>query len=177
MEDSVNYAEYTVDQKAEGKFGIKKKLFVLGYILFCVGGFAFFLSIGFYPIGTIWPFATFILVGFTWRYVQLEKKTEVVNAHFRISEIYGRKKQKTIFECLVSELSVIAPMDEAHQAQWETADTVIDHRGSVKAQDTYFARLEKDGKSTVVYFEAITKMVKVMKFYNSKNTVVTELRY
>jgi hypothetical protein len=36
MEDSVNYAEYTVDQKAEGKFGIKKKLFILGYILFCV---------------------------------------------------------------------------------------------------------------------------------------------
>ena len=37
--------------------------------------------------------------------------------------------------------------------------------------------LEKDGVSTVVYFEAINKMLKVMKFYNSKATVVTTMRY
>ena len=61
--------------------------------------------------------------------------------------------------------------------RWANADEIIDERGNSKSADSYFARLEKDGKSTVVYFEAINKMLKVMKFYNSKGTVVTTVRY
>lgn len=178
MEDSVNYAEYTVDQRSEGGHRRKRILLITLYTVFCVGGLAFFVGVlKLWPVGAIIPLLTFILHGLTWRYAQLEHKYEVVNAKLRVSEIYGRKKQVTVFENFVSEFSIIAPMTDEYREQWEKADRILDYRGSKKSTDSYFARLEKDGSSTVVYFEAINKMLKVMKFYNAKATVVTEMRY
>ena len=178
MEDSVNYAEYTVEQKSEGAHKRKRTLLILLYIIFCGGGMALFVGVlKLWPVGAIIPLLTYILHGFTWRYAQLEHKYEVANAKFRISEIYGRKKQVTVFECFVSEFSVIAPLTDEYREQWEKADKILDYRSSKKTEDGYFARLEKDGVSTVVYFEAINKMLKVMKFYNAKATVVTTMRY
>ena len=58
-------------------------------------------------------------------------------------------------------------MDEAHREKWENADRILECRGSLKSPESYYARLEKDGKSIVVRFEAINKMIKSMKFYNS----------
>ncbi|MDY2846320.1 MAG: hypothetical protein SOT59_09245, partial [Eubacteriales bacterium] len=50
-------------------------------------------------------------------------------------------------------------------------------RGSLKSPESYYARLEKDGKSMVVRFEAINKMIKSMKFYNSSATDVKAMRF
>ncbi len=178
MEDSVNYAEYTVEQKSEGKHGKKRKLLILLYVAFCLGGLVLFVGVlKLWPVGAIIPLLTYILWGFTWRYAQLEHKYEVANAKFRVSEIYGRKKQVTVFETFVSEFSLIAPMTDEYKGQYEQADEILDYRGSKNTTDGYFARLEKDGKTTVIYFEAINKMLKVMKFYNAKATVVTTMRY
>lgn len=178
MEEGVNYAEYTVAQKAEGKNLRKRVLFIIGYVLFGLGipGFFLFGPIKIWPIGAIMPILTFIVVGLTWRYCDLEHKYEVANAKFKVSEIFGRKKEELLFENLVSGFSVIAPMTDEYKDQYEKADEILDYRGSKTSPDSYFARLEKDGKSTVIYFEAINKMLKVMKFYN-KATVVTEVRY
>lgn len=178
MEDSVNYAEYTVDQKSEGQHRRKRILLIALYTVFCVGGLVVFVGVlKLWPVGAIIPLLTYILHGLTWRYAQLEHRYEVINAKFRVSEIYGRKKQVTVFENFVSEFSIIAPMSEEYRDKWEKADTVLDYRGSKKSPDSYFVCLEKDGKSTVVYFEAINKILKVMKFYNSQATVVNEMRY
>ena len=119
MEDSVNYAEYTVEQKSEGAHKRKRTLLILLYIIFCGGGMALFVGVlKLWPVGAIIPLLTYILHGFTWRYAQLEHKYEVANAKFRVSEIYGRKKQVTVFECFVSEFSVIAsPPEKLREAQ------------------------------------------------------------
>ena len=68
-------------------------------------------------------------------------------------------------------------MDEAHREKWENADRILECRGSLKSPESYYARLEKDGKSIVVRFEAINKMIKSMKFYNSSATDVKEMRF
>ena len=177
MEESVNYAEYTVEKKPEGKLKLIRIGLIALYLFVGVGLFAFFLAIKFWPAGTVMPFLTWILYGLTWKFAQLEHKYEVKSAKLVISNIYGRKKQVTMFEEFVSEFSLIAPMTDEYKDQWEKADKILDYRSSKKTADGYFARLEKDGKSTVVYFEAINKMLKVMKFYNSKATVVTTMRY
>ena len=111
------------------------------------------------------------------RLVKEERKYEVINAKLKIQELNGSGKGKVVFENLVSEFTVIAPMTAEYEEQYKNADEVLDFRGSTKSPDSYFARLEKDGKSTVVCFEAINKMLKVMKFYNSKGTVVTVVRH
>lgn len=179
MDDSVNYAEYTVEQKPEGKNLRKRILLIAVYLVFGIGvsGFFLFGPVKIWPIGAVMPILTFILVGLTWKFAQLEHKYEVANAKLRISEIYGRKRQETVFENLVSEFSLIAPVTDEYKDTIKNADKILDYRGSKSSPDSYFALLEKDGKKTVVYFEAIKKMLKTMQFYNSKNTVVTTVRY
>lgn len=183
MEESINYAEYTVEQKAEGKFLKRKILWLTVYtlIVFIYVGIMVKLSnygvlVAILTVPFI-PLTIMVLRHFTWnRYVKIEHKYEVVNAKLKITELYG-KKEEVAFENLISEFSIIAPMDEEYRDKWEKADKILDFRGSYKSPDSYFARLERDGKSLVVCFEAINKMVKVMKFYNSSSTVVKELRF
>lgn len=179
MEESINYAEYTVEKKPEGK-NLKKRIFMIAlYVLaFAAIGFVISLTQG---AGAVWGGVFFVLlvalIWFTWRLVKEERKYEVINAKLKIQELNGSGKGKVVFENLVSEFTVIAPMTAEYEAQYKNADEILDFRGSTKSPDSYFARLEKDGKSTVVCFEAINKMLKVMKFYNSKGTVVTTVRH
>ena len=167
MDGSINYAEYTVTQKAEGKF-LKRKILwlaVYGLIIFAYIGLMVKLSnygvlVAILTVPFI-PMTVMVVRYFTWnRFVKIEHRYEVV-----------------VFENLLSEFSSIGPMDEAHREKWENADRILECRGSLKSPESYYARLEKDGKSIVVRFEAINKMIKSMKFYNSSATDVKEMRF
>ena len=184
MQDTINYTEYTVTQKAEGKYLKNKILWLAVYavIIFIYVGIMVALSnygvlVAILTVPFI-PLTIMVLRHFTWnRYVKIDRKYEIANAKLKITEIYGPKREEVVFENLISEFSIIAPMDEEHRESWEKADRVMDYRGSKKSPDSYFARLERDGKSMVIYFEAINKMVKTMKFYNSSATVVKDMRF
>ncbi len=179
MDDSINYAEYTVEKKPEGK-NLKKRFGMIALYLLALAVVIVLITLT-KGAGAVWGGVMFVLlialVWFTWRLVKEERKYEVVNAKFKVQELNGSGKGTVVFENLVSEFSIIAPMTEEYKDQWANADVIMDERGNSKSSDSYFARLEKDGKTTVVYFEAINKMLKVMKFYNSKGTVVTTMRY
>lgn len=177
MEDSVNYAEYTVEKKAEGALRWKKWGFIALYLAFGLGLSCYFLFVlKFWPAGTVMPFLTVLLIRLTWRFVQLEHRYEIKNAKLVISNIYGRKKQDVQFENLASEFKVFAPMTEANRKQYENADKILDFRGNTASPDAYYGILEKDGKTTAVYFEATNKILKTLKFYN-RNTEVITVRY
>ena len=176
MDDSVNYAEYTVEKKAVGKHKTKKILFILMYVAFLALLIGLAVAFSFWPIGAIAPLLLYIFWGLTWKYTQLEHKYEVRNAKFIVSNIYGRKRQVTQFEALISELSLIAPMTDEYAEEYKKGDKILEFRGDESSPDSYFAVQEKDGTRTVVYFESTNKMIKTLKFYNKK-TVVTELRY
>lgn len=179
MDESINYAEYTVEKKPEGK-NLKKRIMLISVYVIALALIVVLISLT-QGAAAVWGGVLFVLlvalVWFTWRLVKEERKYEVVNAKLKIQELNGSGKGTVVFENLVSEFTIIAPMNDEYKDQWEKADVIYDHRGSRKSPDSYFARLEKDGKSTVVCFEAINKMLKVMKFYNSKGTVVTTVRY
>ena len=175
MDDSINYAEYTVAKKAEGK-NLRKRFLFIGLYLIVIIAISVMIAItngGFALIGGILFVLVIALVFFTWRFVKEERKYEVANAKLKIQEVTGSGKATVVFENFVSEFSVIAPMTDEYKEKFEKADEIKDYRGNSKSKDSYFARLEKDGKSTVVCFEATNKMLKVMTFYNKKATVVT----
>lgn len=179
MDESINYAEYTVEKKPEGK-NLQKRILLIGLYLLALAVVVLLITLtqgGMAVAGGVLFVLIVALVWFTWRLVKEERKYEVINAKFKIQELNGSGKGTVVFENLVSEFSIIAPMTDEYKDQWSKADKILDCRGSRKSPDSYFARLEKDGKTTVVYFEAINKMLKVMKFYNSKGTVVTTMRY
>ncbi|MBQ4354235.1 MAG: hypothetical protein IJC71_05005 [Clostridia bacterium] len=179
MDESINYAEYTVEKKPEGK-NLRKRIVLIGIYLLALAVIVILIALT-QGGAAVWGGVLFVLlvalVWFTWRLVKEERKYEVVNAKLKIQELNGSGKGTVVFENLVSEFSLIAPMTDEYKDQWANADTILDCRGNSKSTDSYFARLEKEGKTTVVYFEAINKMLKVMKFYNSKGTVVTTMRY
>lgn len=183
MNGTVNYAEYTVEQKSEGKY-LKNKLTLIGIysllVIIYIGILVVLSNLGvLFAIITLpfVPLTIMVLRNLTWnRYVKFEHRYEISNAKLKIFNLYG-KKEELVFENLLSEFSSIGPMDEEYRDQWEKADKIIDLRGSYKSDESYYARLEKDGKTLVVRFEAINKMIKSMKFYNSSNTVVKEMKF
>ncbi len=178
MEDSVNYAEYTVTKKAEGANLRKRILLIAGYLIYII--IAAILMVRFHLAmwGFLFILLFIIMVFFGWKMVKEDRKYECLNAKLVISELNEGigSKPKIVSEDLISAYSVIAPANEEYKAQWSEADEIKDFRGDSKSPDSYFARLEKDGKSTVILFEVTNKMLKVMKFYNSKGTVVTTVR-
>ena len=175
MEDSVNYAEYTVTKKAEGK-ALKKRLLLIALYLVVIIAFVV-VCIVTSGAAAIWATVVvplFIaLVFFTQRLVKEERKYEVANAKLVISELNAGGKGKVVSDDLVSAYSVIAPTTEENKDQWTKADEIQDHRGDSKSPDSYFARLEKDGKSKVVLVEVTNKMLKSMKFYNRNTEIIT----
>ena len=179
-EDSVNYAEYTVTKKAEGT-NLRKRIILIAVYLIYIAAVVI-ITVATKGGGAMWGVLFFllfvILVFFSWKLVKEDRKYECLNAKLVISELNEGigSKPKIVSEDLISAYSVIAPANEEYREQWSNADEIKDFRGDTKSPDSYFARLEKDGKSTVVLFEATNKMLKVMKFYNSKGTVVTEVR-
>ena len=177
-EDSVNYAEYTVTKKAEGSNLKKRVILISVYVVYAVVAVILMLKFRLAMWGFLFFLLFVILLFFTWKLAKEDRKYECLNAKLVISELNEGigSKPKVVSENLISAYSVIAPATEEYKEQWTVADEIQDFRGDTKSPDSYFARLEKDGKSTVVLFEATNKMLKVMKFYNSKGTVVTEVR-
>ncbi len=177
-EDSVNYAEYTVTKKAEGSNRKKRILLIAAYLIYAVIAIVAMLVFKLAMWGFLFFLLFIILVFFTWKLVKEERKYECLNAKLVISELNEGigAKPKVVSEDLISAYSIIAPTTDEYKDKWSVADEIKDFRGDSKSPDSYFARLEKDGKSTVVLFEVTNKMLKVMKFYNSKGTVVTEVR-
>ena len=167
MEDSVNYAEYTVAKKPEGENLKKRIALIIVYLVYIAAVVAVVVATqgGGAMLGFLFFLLFIIIVFFSWKLVKEDRKYECLNAKLVISELNEGigSKPKVVSEDLISSYSVIAP-------------AIKDFRGDSKSPDSYFARLEKDGKSTVILFETTNKMLKIMKFYNSKGTVVTEVR-
>lgn len=178
--NNANYAEYTVTQKSEGKY-LKRKLMWLGiYALLIFGYICLMVALSNYGVLVailtvpFVPFVSMILYHQTWqRYVKVDHKYEIASAKITFTDIHG-KHETVMFEKLVSAFSLIAPVTEEYKDKYTGADKYLDFRGTRKSPDSYFLLLEEDGKKTVIYFEAITKAVKIMSFYNSKNTVIAQ---
>ena len=176
-EDSVNYAEYTVDKKPEGT-NLKKRLGLIALYVAVMVAIVIMVSLT-HGGAAVWGGVLFVLlvalVWFTWRLVKEERKYEIANAKLRITEQNASGKGKVVSEELVSSYALIAPMNDEYKNIWSAADEVKDYRGDTKSPDSYFALSEKDGKNTIICFEVTNKMLKTMKFYN-KATVITEVR-
>ena len=122
------------------------------------------------------PLFILILRHFIWnRYVNVEYKYEIISAKILFYEVYGKQRENKVYERLISEYALIAPMTDEFRDKYEGADIVRDFRGSEKTPDAYFMLAnEADGKKSVVYFEAAEKTLKALRYYNSQNLIATK---
>lgn len=177
-----NMAEYTVERKPTGKYLKYKIACIALYILIVVGYLSLAVALGTY---SVWiavvtipfvPLFILMLRHYVWnRYVNVEYKYEILSAKILFYEVYGKAREKKIYERLISEYTLIAPVEEKYREQYEKADVVRDFRGSQKSPDSYFMlATEPDGRTSVVFFEAAEKTLKAIKYYNSQNLVATK---
>lgn len=177
-----NMAEYTVERKPVGKYLKYKIACIALYVLIVVGYLSLAVALGTY---SVWiavvtipfvPLFILLLRHYVWnRYVNVEYKYEIVSAKILFYEVYGKVREHKIYERLISEYSLIAPVSEEYRDEYEKADVVRDFRGNQKSPDAYFMlATEPDGRTSVVFFEAAEKTLKAIKYYNSQNLVATK---
>lgn len=164
--------EYGVDKKREGKLKLLSIAFIALYVAFVGGTFGILYSIGLIPVFAAVPVLLWILVLFTWRYVQVDDKYTLSEGAFTLTRKYGNKKAKTLCEFRIKEAELIAPEYECASAlSGIPASHVIDARPSLSASDIYVAVFtDKDGTKRAVKFQATAQAVKVLRYYN-ENTV------
>lgn len=180
MNDSANYAEYVVAQKSEGTFRLKRILMVVFYVVFTGGVFGALCAAKIFPVIALLPVLVWFVIWMTWRYVSVEHEYVIASGTMTFTDIYGNRSRKKLFEKKVKDMELIAPMTDEYAKEYADAEIRHDWRGSVKSPDSYFftCRDDESGKKTVVFFEATNKAIKIMRFYNSQATVMSDkLRY
>ena len=186
MNDSVHYAEYSVEKKYEGAYGRKRKLAILLYILApilllilllaTVGAAAILWYIPLSPM-----FFLFVIRTTYNRYFKIEYDYRVATGELVIAEVYNKKSRKDILTVKLANAEAIAPYRDEHRDLCDKGsyDRVIEAVSSMNAEDIYFAIVpDEDDKSkkTLVYFEVTSKMLRLLSLYNRK-TVVVKVRF
>ena len=176
--------EFVVAQKAEGRFLRRRILFVLMYMLYV----ATFLGIGIItrigiPLVALVPVTTWILIFFTWRYVQVEYEYSMTSGILVFTEIYGGRSRKKMMEVHIKDAAAILPMsDPRTEVEIDRFEPEIVYSAipSTHAEDTYVMLFEDrneqvkgKGKHKAFTFVATTQALKIMKYYNSFATQVT----
>ena len=177
-----NMAEYTVERKASGKY-LKYKIgcialyaaIVLAYFCTTVALSSYGVWVAIVIIPFV-PLFIMLLRHYVWnRYVNVEYKYEIASAYIYFYKVYGKQRENKVYERLISEFDLIAPVEDTYRDKYENADIIRDFRGTEKTPDAYFMMaMEEDGKKSVVFFEATEKTLKALKYYNSQNLVATK---
>ena len=171
-----NEFDYTVAKKVEGKYLLHRMLMIFGYVVF---GAVYFFGMAIahlYPLMAFIVLIEWILIFFTWRFVSIEYRYETVSGGIKFYNVFGGKKKKLLLEMRIKEFEEISPLDAESKARilgMGLDKSYSFARSENDDTDKYFAIFkDKDGKSCIVYFEATEQALKILRFYNSKTTVV-----
>lgn len=172
--------EYSVLQKIEGKWLVYRILLVAVYVLFAVGYFAACVAIKFYPLACFTPLFTWMAVFFTWRYVSVAYRYEIVSGDWIFTRVMSDRFYKKMFRLKVKDIDRISPYhDRMERSRIESfsPEKLLWAASSMNSPDLYFALYtDRNGKRTVLYFEATRKALSLLEHYN-KNTVISKVRY
>ena len=183
MIDITTPYEYTVEQKAEGKFRLGRIALLLLYILypatliFVVGnGSAAIIA----PLLAFIPLSLWIIIFLTWRYVKVSYQYTIQSGKLTFVKHYGTRTHKTQCEITLKAAKHIAPVGfREHDERLEIFAPEITYSAlsSKNASDRYYIAFENaEGKKCVFFFEATEKALERCKMYNPV-TVVTKVRY
>ena len=165
--------EYTVAQKSEGKWKIRKCLMLTAYFVYTL---AYFLAIyisRIIPLGALIPVTLWILIFFTWRYVKPEYQYKINEAILTFNIIYGSRTKKKVTAFKICDAEHILPLAEAETIMRDYAPKITYNAlPSNQCTDAY-AILYKDemGTPCAFLFKATEQGLKSLRFYNSKTIV------
>lgn len=175
--------EYCVDQKNEGKWKWRRIGLLFLYILypalliFIVGSGVGALAA---PLLCFIPLSTWMLVFFTWRYVNVSYEYTVISGKLTFTKHFGTSSHKKQFDTMLKNAIIIAPVgNREYNERLELFRPVIRYNGiaSEKSPDGYFiAFVDETGKHSVFFFEATKTMLDLCKMY-FPDTVSSKVRF
>lgn len=162
--------EYVITPKKD----LKNKLMRLGLILLYVGFVIAWLIFGFVsafiPLLALIPVTTWMLIFFTWRYVNVEYEYNVSSGIITFTKVFGNRSRKvaTVFD--IRSATLIAPMTD-HFTKKSVEDYDPKHEyyfiSSPSDPDAYTALFVNENKERcAIYFIAHPNLKKSCRFYN-----------
>ena len=172
-----NYVEYIVSMKNNSSLLLKKLGIIALLLILSVVGAVFILNSPFLPIMVIYLVLVGILGWFLWQFVSIEFEYSIAMGEMDMDIIYGQRRRRRIACAKIKDMSIIAPYGSEYDSQINAPDITnrVFAASHIDSPDTYFCIYndEKKGK-TLLIFEATQKTLGIMKFYNSKATVMSD---
>ena len=167
-----NTFEFVVDEKAEGKRKLTKFLGRMGLIAIIVAWVIF--SFMTYPGFAILALVYLGLVLYFWKIFNCELEYSMTSGQMTFSRIYGGLKRKKVLDVTIKDFREVAPRTAESDAQIKADgyNKVYMFAPATNSEDQYYATFEQNGEKCVVYFQAVEKSLKLLRYYNSK-TIVT----
>ncbi|MBR6594526.1 MAG: hypothetical protein IKK83_05035 [Clostridia bacterium] len=165
-------AEYSVLVKPTAKTKLLKFgiifgaifLFVLVYAILSIFNAGFLLV----PSAVMLIVLDVFIIWFLWKYTNVEYDYLVVKGTLSISAVYGGRSRKELFSTTVSAASVISACEGRCAPEEAKVEQVYTCVSSFDSNDiVYIVFTNQDGKKCLAYFEANSKMKKLIRFYNS----------
>jgi len=168
-----NSFEYIIKQKNEGKVLFKKIALIALYVavaLLLTG-----LMLGYASIAIFIPMTVFIIaitaaIAFiTWRFVSLEYEILIGGGDMIVTKIYGKSIRKTILNISINSFYEIGEYDD--EAYEEISKLSIQSNliclSSLAAPDVYYGIYEEDKDRCIIYFDAPSRAIELLKRSNS----------
>ena len=166
-----NQYEYVVSDKQNPSRKWQKVLMILGYIAVDAGLFFLLLQINPFLIALL-ALTTWVMVFFTWRYLNVEYEYSIVSGILTFTRILGNRSRKEIFSVPVKDISVIAPLGDSDEEIKRYAPEKYCYAvPKLDFPDVCYALLEtgkpdKPKKKTVFFFQSTPQSLRILRFYN-----------
>lgn len=171
--EGMGYSEYTVrrihDKTLKGKKILLLCLYIAFAVAFCV---VFLVLVKMPPVIAALPLLLWILCFFTWKSTNIEYTYVTCKGEFYIYRVNGYGKATEVFRRRIADADIIAPAGgEYSERENASFAQVLDFSASMDSDGLYFAAYE-DMK---VYFSASGVLLGAMKYYSSKNVVLSSV--
>lgn len=170
--------EYSVDLKSEGKNRILRILLIVFYVIYILVGFLACYITKLYQLFAVVVILFPPIIYSTWRLVSYTKKYYTESGKIIFYNVYGRKEKK-VLEKRIKDFEEIAPLNDSivMNIKREKSYIIIDMLSSPKSPDRYYAMCyDENGNKTYVFFEATSKSLKILSYYNEK-TIISETQF
>ena len=170
-----NFFEHSVEEKAEGK---RKSSILLGRLaaLAVYAGIIGALLAIFAPLAII-PVVLLPIFLTIWKWFKCELKYVIEGGSIAFYRIHhGSKKAQPPkdLEVVIKDFHEVAPRTAESDAKIKADgyNKVYMFAPHSTSEDQYYATFEQNGEKCVVYFQAVEKSLKLLRYYNA-NTIVT----
>ncbi|MBQ8907553.1 MAG: hypothetical protein IJY71_03095 [Clostridia bacterium] len=169
MDENANrFAEYTRPVAKKGKNRRRRRLLLLGYIVFALFYCLLFtVPVKIPQVIAVLPLFLWILIFYTQRLVSYEIQVSVSGGVLAFAKLWGKKRKECARISLKSILSV-ERIEKGTLPPLTKGQTVYDFRADGDAEANYLARCRDESGEALYLFEASPQLLSSIRYFNKQ---------